>query len=155
MKTIFLSLLLICLSFQAEAQKKNSGTSKNKNTNNSKGLPVLVENAFKKDYPSITKKELNYEAQYEEKFIQHHILYSPKGKLIHTAVSISVGALPHAVSSYAAIHYPEYMIIEALKIKSATNVISYEVAVDSVYLFFDGTGNFISEKKRTDPPVIK
>ena len=160
MQTLFLSLLLICVSFQAEAQKKPSPKVKSKSTENAKGLPLLVEAAFKNSYPLVTKvkwvkKDADYEAQYEEKAIQHRIIYSSKGKLLYTAVTISIAALPHSITAYAAINYPEFQIKEALKMKSPANVISYELSVDDTYLIFDDNGNFVNRKTRSDKPIIQ
>ncbi|MFM7024286.1 MAG: hypothetical protein ACKOXB_15040 [Flavobacteriales bacterium] len=151
-----LFFLLFVLCFQAEAQKKNAN--KTKATTNSKGLPSIVESTFKKEYPTVekvkwVKKGNDFEAQYNEKSIQRRVLYSTKGKAIHTAVLVSVGGLPQPISSYAAIHYPEYQIIEALKIKSLSGIITYEVAVDDTILLFDAQGKIISDKKRIDIPI--
>jgi hypothetical protein len=114
--------------------------------------PASVKAAFEKAFPGATKttwekEEGNFEAGFTDKGKKMAAVYSPKGALQETEVSINVTELPPPVTDYMKQHYKGIKIQEAAKITKADGTINYEAEVNKKDVVFDAKGHFIKEVK--------
>ncbi len=121
-----------------------------KKGNENQSVPLVVEQAFQKQYPGVKhkwEKEGNkYEAEF--KFQNHEMssLYETNGALVETEVEISVKELPAEVTRYVAEHHLG-KIKEASKITKADGSVEYEAEVKGGDAIFDSKGSFLNLKK--------
>jgi len=114
--------------------------------------PAVVKAAFDKTFPGVTKttwekEDGNYEAGFTAKGNKMSAVYSPKGVLQETEVSIPVSELPPAVTDYMKQHHKGITVKEAAKITKAGGMVNYEAEVNKKDVIFDAKGNFIREEK--------
>lgn len=116
--------------------------------------PVIVKNAFKKDYPQVKTVKWDEEhGKYEAEFkLNNHdvsVTYSAQGVKEETETSLNVKDLPKNITSYVA--QKNYGTIkEAAKIVKADGSVTYEAEVKSGDLMFDHNGNFQTLKVEKD-----
>lgn len=116
--------------------------------------PVVVQNAFKKDYPQVKKVKWDeehgkYEAEFKLNNQNMSVTYSAKGMKEETETSLNVKDLPKNITSYVA--QKKYGTIkEAAKIVKADGSVIYEAEVKKGDLLFDHNGNFQSLKVEKD-----
>ena len=113
-------------------------------------IPVVVKEAFKKQYPKATevkwdKENNDYEASFDLNKVDHSVLLDGAGKVLETEVEIEMNELPKGISEYLSTHYKGLTVKEAAKITDAAGVITYEAEVKGMDLLFDRTGKFIKE----------
>lgn len=116
--------------------------------------PVVVQNAFKKDYPQVKKVKWDdehgtYEAEFKLGNKDMSVTYSAAGMKEETETSLNVKDLPKNISSYVA--QKKYGTIkEAAKIVKADGSVIYEAEVMKGDLLFDHNGNFQTLKVEKD-----
>lgn len=109
-------------------------------------IPVVVKNAFKKDYPQVKKVKWDdehgtYEAEFKLGNKDMSVTYSAKGMKEETETSLKVQDLPKNVISYVA--QKKYgRIKEAARIVKADGSVVYEAEVKSGDLLFNENGTF-------------
>lgn len=142
MKRLFLTgTLAVSLAACSSAQKTDKKQKESK-------IPVKVEEAFKKHYPSIQKvaweKEgLNYEAEFENSETETSVVIDPSGKILETETEMETGSLPKAALDYVETNYKGQKVREAAKIVLGDGTIRYEAEVNKKDLIFDSNGAFI------------
>ena len=109
-------------------------------------IPVVVKNAFKKDYPQVKKVKWDdehgtYEAEFKMGNQDISVTYNKSGIKEETETSLKVAELPKNVISYVA--QKKYgKIKEAAKIVKADGSVLYEAEVKSGDLLFNEKGIF-------------
>ena len=109
-------------------------------------VPMVVKNAFKKDYPQVKNVKWDdehgtYEAEFKLNNKDMSVTYSAKGMKEETETSLKVSELPKNVISYVA--QKKYgKIKEAAKIVKADGSVVYEAEVKSGDLLFNANGTF-------------
>lgn len=142
MKRLFLTgTLAVSLAACSSAQKTDKKQKESK-------IPVKVEEAFKKHYPSIQKvaweKEgLNYEAEFENSETETSVVIDPSGKILETETEMETSSLPKAALDYVATNYKGQKVREAAKMVLGDGTIRYEAEVNKKDLIFDSNGAFI------------
>lgn len=142
MKRIFLTgTLAVSLAACSSAQKTDKKQKESK-------IPVKVEEAFKKHYPSIQKvaweKEgLNYEAEFENSETETSVVIDPSGKILETETEMETSSLPKAALDYVATNYKGQKVREVAKMVLGDGTIRYEAEVNKKDLIFDSNGTFI------------
>ncbi|WHF51804.1 PepSY-like domain-containing protein [Chryseobacterium gotjawalense] len=133
---VILSFILALGAGTITAQQMNKGGE----------VPVVVKNAFKKDFPQVKKVKWDdehgtYEAEFKLNGKETSATYNPKGMKEETETSLKISELPKNIISYvAAKKYGK--IKEAAKIVKADGSIVYEAEVKAGDLLFDHNGNF-------------
>ncbi|MBC7524849.1 MAG: PepSY-like domain-containing protein [Flavobacterium sp.] len=117
-----------------------------------KGIPAVVQNAFSKSFPTVTKvkwekEDGNFEAGFKENGIEKSVLLSSKGEILETESSIMVTELSKKITDYVAKNYPNKKIKGGAKIIDAKNKVSYEAEIKDLDLLFDEKGDFIKVSK--------
>ena len=142
MKRLFLTgTLAVSLAACSSAQKTDKKQKESK-------IPVKVEEAFKKHYPSIQKvaweKEgLNYEAEFENSETETSVVIDPSGKILETETEMETSSLPKAALDYVEKNYKGQKVKEAAKMVLGDGTIRYEAEVNKKDLIFDSNGAFI------------
>lgn len=118
-----------------------------------RNIPVIVRDAFKKDFPKVIvkkweKEDGNYEASFTKDNKTMSALYSAGGTWIETETDIDIKQLPAAVITYIHQYYKNAVIKEAALLQTP-NGKRYEAEVKGVNkdLLFDGKGKFLNEEK--------
>lgn len=141
MKKLMLILLSVIVAASAGAQDKKT--------------PDVVKNAFKKEFPQITKVDWGmenglYEAEFTINGKEASANYSKDGVLKEFEMAIEKKDLPAGVLEYVKSHFDGYRITETAKITDDKNVVTFEVEVTksgkSSDLIFDTKGNFLLKK---------
>lgn len=115
-------------------------------------VPVVVRNAFEKQYPTAKEvtwdKEKNqYEASFDLNKIDQSVLMDDAGKIVETEVEIEMNQLPKGVLDYVKKNYKGASVKEAAKITDSNGIVTYEAEIKGVDLLFDSNGKFIKEVK--------
>lgn len=120
-----------------------------------KDVPVLVVQAFQKDFTGVKVKKwekegANYEVDFELNKIENSAVYDAVGKRIEHEIEIQPSELPNFVLAYFEKNLPGKKIKEASKITDADGTVTYEAKVDDTeYKFQEAVGmiNKETEKK--------
>ncbi len=142
-KLLGLAFIAIALSTSAFAQEKEK---KHEKVN----VPLVVKEAFQKQYPGVMakwdKENGKYEADFKQGTTKISVLYNANGKVEETETKIMVSELPAKASAYVASHKMGE-IKDASKIVKADGTVEYEAEVKSGDLIFNSNGEFIKTMK--------
>ena len=143
-KVTGLFLALSAVTMAASAQKLKSSE-----------VPVVVKNAFAKQYPGIKeakweKEKGDFEAGFMNNKIETTVVYDAKGAFKESEVEINVSELPAAATSYITANYKGSAIKEAAKITKVGGEVNYEAEVKGMDVIFDAKGKFIKAGKAMD-----
>ena len=142
MKKLFLAgtvaLSITACSYAQKTEKKAT---------NSK-IPETIQDAFKKQFPTITdvdwqQEGLNYEAEFENGEVETSVVINANGVILETETEMEPSALPKAILDYLDANYKGQKIKEAAKIVLSNGTVNYEAEVNKKDLIFDNTGTFI------------
>lgn len=110
-------------------------------------VPLVVENAFAKEYPSTKvkweKEGSNYEAGFEQKGHEMSVIYTPAGLATEKEVEIAVAELPQAVKDYISLKYKGAKVKEAAKITKVNGEVKYEAEINGKDVLFTPNGGII------------
>ncbi len=111
-------------------------------------IPVTVQDAFKKQFPTITDVDWeqegpNYEAEFENGEVETSVVINASGVILETETEMEPIALPKAILDYLDANYKGQTIKEAAKIVLSNGTVNYEAEVNKKDLIFDNTGTFI------------
>jgi hypothetical protein len=142
MKKMIMLAAIAMTSIAGFAQAKKDGSVK---------PPAPAETAFKKAFPSASavkwsSEEKDFEVNFKQAGKEMSAVYTATGALKETEAEISKAELPASVSAYLKQHY-KGSIKAAAKITDEKGVITYEVEVGEVEVFFNKDGQFIKEEK--------
>jgi len=147
MKNLILVALLTALSLNAVAQKAENVKKVT--------VPQVVEQAFKKDFPTVKKvtwsaEVKDFEAEFNLDGIATSANYDKNGKLVELEKGIKTEQLPVAALNFIMKNYSTYKISEAAKITKDTKVVTYEAEITksgkSFDLIFDANGHFLKKE---------
>jgi hypothetical protein len=118
---------------------------------NVKDVPSAVVTKFQSLYPAVKdaeweKKDNNYEAEFKMNDLETSVIINSSGDLVKTKSEIKVTDLPQNAQTYLKNHTGD-RIKKATKIVASDGTISYKAKGEDKFIFFDGTGNYVSEKK--------
>jgi hypothetical protein len=142
MNKLFLTgTLVLSLAACSSAQKSDKKQKESK-------VPLTVEEAFKKHYPSIQhvdwqKEGANYEAEFENGETETSVVMDINGQILETETEIETSDLPKVIFSYLETNYKGQKVKEAAKIVMGDGTIRYEAEVNKKDLIFDSNGVFI------------
>lgn len=143
MKRLFLTgIVTISLAGCSSAQKTEKEEKKDLK------IPVTVQDAFKKQFPTITDVDWeqegpNYEAEFENGKIETSVVINPGGTILETETEMEPSSLPKAALDYITANYKGQKVKEAAKIVMSDGTINYEAEVNKKDLIFDSNGTFI------------
>ncbi|CAN5216142.1 hypothetical protein BH11BAC6_BH11BAC6_03470 [soil metagenome] len=117
----------------------------------SQNVPVVVKDAFAKNFPGVTaqkwdKEDGNYEANFKKDGKTMSATFDAKGGWMETETDIAVAELPVSITSYIQEHYKGETIKEAAMLKTPKGDM-YEAEVKGKDLMFDMNGKFIKEEE--------
>jgi hypothetical protein len=115
-------------------------------------VPVVVKNAFQKQYPTAKevkweKENVNYEVNFDLNEVDYSVLMDEKGTILETEIEIELSQLPAGVLDYVKANYAGQKVKECSKITDVKSVITYEVEIKGKDLIFDNNGKFVKETK--------
>jgi len=146
MKNTLLVALLTAFSLNAVAQKAENVKKV--------AIPKVVEQAFKKDFPTVKKvswsvEVKDFEAEFNLDGIATSANYDKKGTLLELEKSIKTEQLPTAALNFIKKNYSTYKISEAAKITKENEVVTFEAEITksgkSFDLIFDAKGHFLKK----------
>ncbi|MGV3613246.1 MAG: PepSY-like domain-containing protein [Fluviicola sp.] len=111
-------------------------------------IPATVQEAFKKQFPTITdvdweQEGSNYEAEFENGEIETSVVINTSGVILETETEMETSALPKAVLDYIELNYKGQKVKEAAKIVLNDGTVNYEAEVNKKDVIFDSNGTFI------------
>lgn len=114
-----------------------------------KKIPVPVQEAFQKQYPTAQSVEWEKEGDaYEVEFVtsgkEMSVEYTAEGTLIQTEMTIEIAALPAAAKSWIEANLAGKKISETTKIIDADGTISYEAEIKHKDYIFDASGKLLN-----------
>jgi hypothetical protein len=114
------------------------------------GVPALVKNTIKKEFPSVKnvkweKEQGNYEAGFSVNKIDHSLLFDEQGNMVEKEIKIELNQLPKGVIEYVKKNYQGKEPKGAAKITNAKGLVTYEAEIKGMDLLFDSNGKFIKE----------
>ena len=120
-------------------------------TKTNKNIPLIVQNAFVKQYPAIknvkwSKENANYEASFDLNGIDNSALFTINGQILETETEIK--ELPKDILAVVKATYPNQKVLEIAKITNSKSVVSYEIEIKGKDLIFDSKGKFLEEIKK-------
>lgn len=120
-------------------------------TNPSKNIPTIVQNAFTKQFPSVKtvkwdKEASDFEASFDLNGLDNSALFDSKGNLLETETEIKV--LPKEILANIKKKYPDQKITESAKITNSKGQVSYEAEIKGKDLIFDSKGVLLKELKK-------
>lgn len=142
MQRLFLtSVIAISLASCSSAQK----TEKKGKTSE---IPAAVQDAFKKQFPTVTdvdweQEGADYEAEFENGKVETSVLITASGVIMETETVMEPSALPKAILDYLETNYKGQKVKEAAKIMLNDGSVNYEAEVNKKDLIFDNNGTFI------------
>ena len=150
MKHLKILAILFLFSSVAMAQTKDEEGSKTKTT-----VPAAAMTAFQKDYPGITAKwdeeDADYEASFKKGGIDMSAVYDKTGHRKSTETTVKSSEMPQAAMDYYNKNYSGYKLSETAKIVTDKNVTTYELQVGKggkfYDLVFDANGKFLSKEE--------
>ena len=135
MKRLFLSgIVAISLASCSSAQKTE------KEGNDSK-IPVIVQDAFKKQFPTITdvdweQEGADYEAEFENGEVETSVVINASGVILETETEMEPNTLPKAILDYVETNYKGQKVKEAAKIIHNDGSVNYEAEVNKKDFIF-------------------
>lgn len=142
MKRLFLTgTLALSIAACSSAQKTEKEGKDSK-------IPATVQDAFKKQFPTISdvdweEEGANYEAEFENGEIETSVVINASGVILETETEIEPNALPKAILDYISTNYKGQKVKEAAKIVLGDGTVNYEAEVNKKDLIFDNNGAFI------------
>ncbi len=142
MKRLFLSgIVAISLASCSSAQKTEKEGKDSK-------IPAIVQDAFKKQFPTITdvdweEEGADYEAEFENGEVETSVVINASGVILETETEMEPSALPKAILDYVEANYKGQKVKEAAKIIHNDGSVNYEAEVNKKDLIFDSNGTFI------------
>ncbi len=111
-------------------------------------IPVTVQDAFKKQFPTITdvdweKEGENYEGEFENGEVETSVVINTSGVILETETEMEPSTLPKAILDYLDSNYKGQKVREATKIILNDGTVNYEAEVNKKDLIFDNNGTFI------------
>lgn len=112
-----------------------------------KNIPMVVKDAFAKDYPNVKatwdKEGDKYEASFKMNENTMSVLYNAKGLAEETEMDIKAEMLPTTVKTYIANNFKSEKIKEAAKITKADGTVIFEAEINGKDHLFTPEGKFI------------
>ena len=112
-----------------------------------KNIPMVVKDAFAKDYPNVKatwdKEGDKYEASFKMNENTMSVLYNEKGLAEETEMDIKAEMLPTTVKTYIANNFKSEKIKEAAKITKADGTVIFEAEINGKDHLFTPEGKFI------------
>ena len=120
-------------------------------TKTNKSVPLIVQSAFAKQYPTVKNvnwdiEATNYEASFDLNGLDNSALFNVNGKILETETEIK--QLPKEILAALKAKYPNHKILETGKITNSKSVVTYEVEIKGKDLIFDSKGKLIDEIKK-------
>lgn len=120
-------------------------------TKTNKNIPLIVQNAFVKQYPAIknvmwSKENANYEASFDLNGLDNSALFNINGQILETETEIK--DLPKDILASLKATYPNQKVLEIAKITNLKSVVTYEIEIKGKDLIFDSKGKFLEEIKK-------
>ena len=151
MKTKLLIAFLVMFGTVAMAQEKEEKEKKEKVE-----VPAAVSQAFQKDYPSIKDvswdaEDGEFEAEFKIDGVEASANYDKTGHKKEFEIAIKIEELSKVITNYITKNYSEYKLVEAAKMTSDKNIVTYEAAIKKekkkLELIFDAAGKFMKKSK--------
>lgn len=144
---IAFAIMQICI-IHAAAQKINSSQ-----------VPVVVQNAFLKQFPNAKAErweleDRNYEAGFDVKGMDWSALYFPNGICMETEEEIHSADIPTPVSNAISNSFAGYKTGETDKVTKNDGAITFEVVLqrgkEQIEVVFDPSGKVLSKENTND-----
>ena len=157
MRTVIFAMLIGLFSTAAIGQTKEAREEKNEEKSEGKEMqstiPVVVTQAFAKDYPgskaSWDAEDGGFEAEFKLNGADASATYTKAGHRESAEIAIKTAELPASVMDYVRKNYPLHKMTEAAKITDDKNIVTYETELGkdgkSWDVIFDAKGKFIKE----------
>jgi Putative beta-lactamase-inhibitor-like, PepSY-like len=115
-----------------------------------KNIPVVVKDAFEKQFPGVKaikwdKENTDYEASFKINKINNSVLFDSQGNILETEKEISITDLPKGILDYVSKNYPTQKVKGAAQINSAKQGLLFEIEVKGKDILFDANGAFLKE----------
>jgi hypothetical protein len=152
MKKTMLFILTGLMSITVMAQK----TEKEEKDEKQVDVPVIVKDAFAKDFPAVKNvnwgaEDKDFEAEFKLDGVDWSANYNKTGQRLETETTIKNDQLPKAALDYIGKNFAGYKLVEAAKITDDKNVVKYEAGLGldgkSIEVIFDMNGKFLEKEE--------
>jgi hypothetical protein len=119
-------------------------------------VPVVVKDAFAKDFPAVKNvtwgaEDKDFEAEFKLNGVDCSANYNKAGHRLETETTIQNDQLPKTALDYISKNFSGYKLTEAANITDDKNVIKYETEIElngeSIELIFDANGKFLEKEE--------
>ena len=152
MKKSLLFILTGLMSLTVMAQETEKEEKDEKKVN----VPVVVKDAFAKDFPAVKNvtwgaEDKDFEAEFKLNGVDCSANYNKAGHRLETEATIKNDQLPKEALDYIGKNFASYKLVEAAKVTDDKNVVKYEAGLGlngkTLELIFDSNGKFLEKEE--------